>query len=136
MTRFLRSCVLLLTGAAAAALGASVALGASGSATSSSTATTSATSFVQVSAREYRYNLSRRSVRRGKVTFELVNHGEDEHDLAVKRRAGGVRRTTRVLQPGERTKLSMRLRPGKYDLWCTISDHRARGMKAVLRVKS
>jgi hypothetical protein len=88
-----------------------------------------------VTALEFEYRLSRLSVRQSPALIELVNYGEDEHDLVV-RRVGGTRswRVAKIL-PGERATLSIRLRPGVYWLWCAVADHRARGMRATLRVK-
>ena len=78
---------------------------------------------------------SRLTVRQGPALIQLVNYGEDEHDLYV-HRIGGTRtfRVRRIL-PGERATLSIRLLPGRYRLWCAVSDHRARGMRATLRVR-
>ncbi len=95
-----------------------------------------ARAFVQVSAREYYYGLSRTSVKRGTVTFELVNYGEDDHDLAIRRRGSSTTYNTGVANPGERRRLTRKLGKGTYRLWCTIDDHRSRGMSATLRVKS
>jgi hypothetical protein len=90
---------------------------------------------VQVSALEFEYRLSRLSVRQGPALIELVNYGEDEHDLLV-RRVGGTRtwRLAKIL-PGQRATLAIRLRPGRYRLWCAVADHRAKGMRATLRVR-
>ena len=90
---------------------------------------------VQVSALEYEYRLSRLSVRQGPVLIELVNYGEDDHDLVV-RRVGGTRRwRLRRILPGQRATLSLRLRPGRYRLWCDVAGHRERGMRATLLVR-
>jgi plastocyanin len=90
---------------------------------------------VQVTALEFEYRLSRLSVRQGPALIELVNYGEDEHDLVL-RRVGGTRTwKLRKLLPGSRATLSVRLRPGTYRLWCAVADHRARGMRATLRVR-
>ena len=88
----------------------------------------------QVSADEFTLALSRSSIRSGPAIVELVNYGEDEHDLAL-RRAGGTR-TYRIgiVQPGKTGALEKRLLPGRFTLWCTLADHRARGMRATLRV--
>jgi hypothetical protein len=90
---------------------------------------------VQVTALEFEYRLSRLSVRQGPALIELVNYGEDEHDLVL-RRVGGTKswRVRRIL-PGSRATLSLRLRPGVYRLWCAVGDHRSRGMRATLRVR-
>jgi plastocyanin len=90
---------------------------------------------VQVTALEFEYRLSRLSVRQGPVLIELVNYGEDEHDLKLRRVGGTKVWTLRKLLPGSRATLSARLRPGTYRLWCAVADHRARGMRATLRVR-
>jgi hypothetical protein len=92
---------------------------------------------VQVTAAEFRLTLSRASIRRGPVVVELFNLGEDDHDLALRRMAKGAR-TLRiaVAAPGRFRRLEARLAPGRYALWCTLADHRARGMHATLVVRS
>ena len=91
---------------------------------------------VQASAEEFSLALSRPSIRSGSAIVELVNYGEDDHDLALRRIAAGAR-TYRiaVVRPGRTGELSSRLRPGRYRLWCTLADHRARGMVATLVVR-
>jgi plastocyanin len=91
---------------------------------------------VQVVATEFDFMLSRQSVKTGHVIVQLVNYGEDPHDLYVRRVAQNAKtfKTADVL-PEHHTDLNLRLGPGKYRLWCSIADHRARGMQAVLTVK-
>jgi len=89
---------------------------------------------VQVVAQEFSYSLSRTKLRAGHVIVELVNRGQDTHDLDI-RRIGG----TRIfhfpsVQPGQVVDRELKLRPGRYKLWCAIADHNERGMHAVLRV--
>jgi hypothetical protein len=90
---------------------------------------------LQVSALEFEYRLSRLSVRQGPALIELVNYGEDEHDLFIRRIGGTKTWRVRTILPGERATLSLRLRPGRYRLWCGVADHRTRGMRATLRVR-
>jgi hypothetical protein len=89
---------------------------------------------VQVVAQEFSYSLSRTKVRAGRVIVELVNRGQDTHDLDV-RRIGGTRifRFPSV-QPGQIVDRRLKLMPGRYMLWCAIADHREQGMHATLRV--
>ena len=89
---------------------------------------------VQVVALEFHYRLSRVRIPAGAVRIELVNFGQDEHDLSL-RRVGGtaVYRLPKTL-PGERRILSLRLKPGLYRLSCSVADHAALGMHARLRV--
>ena len=67
--------------------------------------------------------------------MQLANYGEDEHDLRL-RRVGGTR-TYRVttVAPGRVGELEARFLPGRFRLWCSLADHRARGMHATLLVK-
>ena len=90
---------------------------------------------VQVTALEFEYRLSRLSVRQGPALIELVNYGDDEHDLFLRRVGGTKTWKLRKLLPGSRATLSVRLRPGTYRLWCAVADHRTRGMRASLRVR-
>jgi hypothetical protein len=89
---------------------------------------------VQVVAQEFHYSLSRTKVRAGRVIVELVNDGQDTHDLDI-RRIGGTRifRFPSV-QPGQVVDRELKLVPGRYQLWCAIADHDELGMHAVLRV--
>jgi plastocyanin len=113
----------LLTAAAALGVAASPLLGAR------------APARVQVTALEFEYRLSRLSVRQGRALIELVNYGEDEHDLFLRRVGGTKVWRTRKILPGSRATLSVKLRPGVYRLWCEVADHRSRGMRATLRVR-
>lgn len=89
---------------------------------------------IQVSADEFSYSLSRQSIKAGPAIVQLVNYGEDEHDLRL-RRTGGVR-TYRIgkVRPGGLGVLEARFRPGRFTLWCSLADHRRRGMSATLVV--
>ena len=91
---------------------------------------------VQVTASEFELALSRRSVKQGRAIIELVNLGEDPHDLALRRNARGARtyRTKLVLPEGQ-TSIALRVYPGRYTLWCTVGDHRHHGMVASLTVR-
>jgi hypothetical protein len=92
---------------------------------------------VQIGADEFSFALSRQTVRSGPAILQLVNYGEDEHDLALRRRAPGARTfRVRTTRPGGVRDLELRLAPGRYALWCTLADHRSRGMRATLLVRS
>jgi plastocyanin len=89
---------------------------------------------VQVLAQEFRYTLSRQTIKAGRAIVELRNGGEDAHDLRM-RRAGG----TRVyawpnVQAGEVVDKAFKLLPGTYALWCSVANHRKLGMRATLVV--
>ena len=90
---------------------------------------------LQVTSSEFDFVLSRVKLRQGRAIIQLVNLGEDPHDLALRRIAKGARTyTTKSVRPEGVTNISFRLYPGRYQLWCTIGDHRTRGMRAILTV--
>jgi len=89
---------------------------------------------VQVVAKEFYFALSRRSVPAGPAIVELVNFGQDEHDLRMQRVGGAHIAGTPIVEPGDYFDLSITLLPGKYLLWCSIANHRALGMQATLIV--
>ena len=90
---------------------------------------------VQVGADEFGYSLSRHSIKAGPVIVQLVNYGEDEHDLRL-RRTGGTHtyRIGKVL-PGGVGELEARFLPGRFTLWCSLAGHRTRGMSATLVIR-
>ena len=90
---------------------------------------------IQVVADEFSYALSRQTLKQGPALIELANFGEDEHDLRL-RRVGGTRTyAIGKVAPGERRTLETKLRAGTFRLWCSVGDHRSRGMTATLRVR-
>ncbi len=90
---------------------------------------------LQVGADEFGYTLSRASIKAGPAIVQLANFGEDEHDLRL-RRVGGTRiYRVGTAAPGAVRELEARFLPGRFRLWCSLADHRARGMSATLLVK-
>jgi plastocyanin len=110
-----------------------IALGATGGAIANAGSTPS--SAVQASGSEFRINLSRSKVAPSKLRLEFVNFGEDDHDLAIRRVGTSLVRNLGTTRPGERSVERFKVRKGTYLMWCTLGDHRARGMKATLKVR-
>jgi plastocyanin len=89
---------------------------------------------VQVVAQEFRYSLSRQTIKAGWAVIELRNAGEDAHDLRL-RRVGGTRvYVWPVSQPGTVVDRTVKLLPGRYRLYCGVANHRTLGMQATLVV--
>src|SRR5262245_17178282 len=89
---------------------------------------------LQVVAREFSLALSRPKLKAGPAIVELLDLGQDAHDLRL-RRVGGTRTyAIPVVQAGGHAALRARLRPGRYRLWCSVANHRALGMRALLVV--
>jgi len=88
-----------------------------------------------IEAREFNLTLSRAKLRPGRAIVQMVNRGEDPHDLAFERIGGGTRRAIAKTVPGDLGEWEGRLRKGRYRLYCTLEGHRALGMRATLRVR-
>lgn len=92
-------------------------------------ATVTATT-VRVTAGDFWFKLSTKTVAPGRVTFRITNVGRAPHDFAI---AGRVSKT---IAPGSSTTLTVTLRRGRYPYRCTVDSHAELGMKGVLRVGS
>jgi plastocyanin len=90
---------------------------------------------VTVKAHEYRFDPDRVVVRgSGRLTIRLRNDGDLAHNIRV-RRGGEEIGGTPSFPPGRTEAATLRLRPGKYELLCTVGDHADLGMRGVLEVK-
>lgn len=98
------------------------------------TAAAPAPTRIQVTSTEFRLSMSRVVVPGGRVRIELVNFGEDPHDLKLRRIGGRYTYTIPETHPGERSTKTLRLVAGRYHVWCAVDGHRDRGMHATLRV--
>ncbi len=90
---------------------------------------------MQVVANEFSFSLSRTRLPAGQAVIELANFGQDLHDLRLQRLGARHIAGTQVVAPGSRAELTVKLLPGRYSLWCSIANHRARGMRATLVVR-
>jgi hypothetical protein len=94
-----------------------------------------------VYAQEWSLYASRASVPAGRVTVQLWNRGEDPHDLRIRRlshsgRMVGPTQAVRKTGSGTLRQASWRLRPGRYELYCSLPGHLRRGMHMRLTVRS
>ncbi|HEV2591674.1 MAG TPA: cupredoxin domain-containing protein [Gaiellaceae bacterium] len=90
---------------------------------------------MQVSAKEFSYTLSRTHLHPGPATIELVNFGQDPHDLRVQRVGARHIAGVAAVAPGGHADLTVTLRPGRYLFWCSLANHRQLGMRGTLVVR-
>jgi uncharacterized cupredoxin-like copper-binding protein len=92
------------------------------------TAHTAATT-ITVSAKEFKFTLSKSSAKTGKVTFKVTNKGTIPHDFKI----NNVK--TKLIQPGLSSSLTVNFKKaGKYPYECTVPGHAAAGMKGTFKV--
>ena len=78
---------------------------------------------------EFRFTLSRKTVRKGTVVFKVTNRGTVSHDFKI---AG---KKTKLLRKNTSATLTAAFpKAGKYAFLCTVPGHAAGGMKGVLTV--
>jgi len=87
-----------------------------------------------VTALEYSFTLSRASVPAGKVIFEFVNNGQDEHNLNVLPAEGPPAGSFPDAQSKTVSDMQLEVRKGSYTLFCSLPEHEQKGMKATLLV--
>jgi uncharacterized cupredoxin-like copper-binding protein len=78
--------------------------------------------------KEFKFTLSKTSVKHGIVTFKLVNKGKLMHDFKI---AG---KKSKLISPGKSGKLIVTMKKGKWAYLCTVAGHAAAGMKGKLTV--
>ena len=88
---------------------------------------------VAVTAVDFSFDLPSEELAAGEYTFELTNDGEGNHDLVVERDGEDVAATDPI-GPGDTTTLTVTLEPGEYVFYCSVADHRSRGMEVPVSV--
>jgi uncharacterized cupredoxin-like copper-binding protein len=85
---------------------------------------------VQVTEREFKIALASTELKAGTVTFEVKNVGKVQHDLAIV----GMKEKTKLISPGASSNLTVTLKPGTYELYCSVPGHKAAGMDVKITV--
>jgi uncharacterized cupredoxin-like copper-binding protein len=128
---FLAVCVLLFFGMLAAVfvLGKESEPEAAGSETTAATQTTEtgqAVQSVSVSEVDFKIRLPETTLKAGKYSFDVQNEGKVPHNLVIQ--GNGVDEATSDLAPGSSEFLTVELKPGTYDFFCSIPGHKQLGM--------
>jgi uncharacterized cupredoxin-like copper-binding protein len=84
---------------------------------------------VNVSEKEYKITLSKKTAKRGLVVFKVKNVGALQHGFEIKGRK------TQLISPGKSATLRVTfLRKGHYPYKCFVTGHAALGMKGVFTI--
>jgi uncharacterized cupredoxin-like copper-binding protein len=103
------------------------------STTESTTTAPAAPKSVAVTEVEFRIELPSTTVAPGTYTFNLTNKGHVGHDL-VFNGPGVDNEKTPVIDPGKTAKLTVDLKTGTYDVYCSVPGHKQAGMDVKLKV--
>ena len=141
---FLVACLLLFVGMMAAVVTfgkESEAATAEGHTTTAATTTTTTqgtttqaapATKVDVSETEFKITLAKTPTAAGSYEFVVKNDGKIPHDLVVS--GNGVNAKTSLLNPGQSETLKVDLKPGTYDLYCSVPGHKQAGMDVKVTV--
>ncbi len=94
-----------------------------------------------VYAQEWSMYASRASVPAGKISVQLWNRGQDQHDLRIRRVGsrgmyGAVDGAVKVTNSGAISSTSWTLQPGRYELYCSLPGHLMKGMHFEMTVSA
>jgi uncharacterized cupredoxin-like copper-binding protein len=89
---------------------------------------------VDVRLSEWKVEVSAPTVPAGQVVFRVANGGQMEHAFEVEGK--GLERRTAAIAAGASGTLSVKLKPGRYELYCPVGNgaHKQAGMKATIEV--
>lgn len=109
--------------------------GDNGSTTAGPGASPSGAQSVDVSETEYQLDPSDPTVKSGTVTFKATNDGTVTHSLEVEG-PNGEQELDSDLSPGQSGTLTVDLsKPGKYEFYCPIDNHKQMGMEGTVTVQ-
>jgi plastocyanin len=75
---------------------------------------------------EYKITMPKTTLTAGSYTFEVENKGKIPHNLTI---AGpGATERTQDISAGKSASLTVELKPGNYDFYCSITGHKQQGM--------
>ena len=103
------------------------------STTESTTTAPAAPKSVAVTEVEFKIELPSTTLAPGTYAFDLTNKGQVGHDL-VFNGPGVDNEKTPVIDPGKTAKLTVDLKTGTYDVYCSVPGHKQAGMDVKVKV--
>jgi uncharacterized cupredoxin-like copper-binding protein len=100
--------------------------------TTTGTTTAAPSTTVAVSEVEFKITFPKTSLPAGSYTFDVRDDGKIPHDLVVK--GEGVDKGTPLINPGQSKSLTVDLKPGTYDVYCSVPGHKQAGMDLTLTI--
>lgn len=76
---------------------------------------------------------SKATAKAGQVTLVMPNKAPIDHDISIK--GNGINQNGPKVGNGGTSKVSVNLKPGTYEFYCSVPGHEAGGMKGTLTVK-
>jgi uncharacterized cupredoxin-like copper-binding protein len=90
---------------------------------------------VDLSATDFKFTPSDPSVKAGNVNFTLKNDGQTAHSLEIEDVNGEDVELEGDVSPGQSGTLTANLKPGTYEFYCPVDNHKEMGMEGEITVK-
>ncbi len=90
---------------------------------------------VDLTATDFKFDPSDSTVKSGNVSFNLKNDGQVTHSLEIEDVNGEDKELEGQVSPGQNGTLTVDLKPGKYDFYCPVGNHRQMGMTGEITVR-
>jgi uncharacterized cupredoxin-like copper-binding protein len=87
---------------------------------------------LEIAETEFKIRVPATTMAPATVDVQVANDGKTIHNLVIE--GPGVSKTTKDLKPGEQDSFQVELKPGTYELYCSIPGHKQLGMDAKLQV--
>lgn len=84
---------------------------------------------------DLKFNKRKLSAAAGKVTIVMKNPSSSHTKHGIGVEGHGVDKDGKIVKPGKTTRVTVTLKPGKYDYYCPVHDHKLAGMGGTLTVK-
>ena len=82
-----------------------------------------------------KFNTGTLRAKPGTVTIRLTNPSSSGKPHSVEIEGKGKEKRSAVLDPGETGSVTMTVKKGTYEFYCTVGNHKAAGMKGKLIVR-
>ena len=106
---------------------------ATSTAASTTTSAKATSKSVSVSETEWKIALPSATLAAGKYAFAVKNDGHIPHDLTING-PGVSNEKTPLINPGKTAQLTVELKSGSYDFYCSVPGHKAAGMDVKVTV--
>jgi uncharacterized cupredoxin-like copper-binding protein len=82
-----------------------------------------------------KFNKKKLSAKPGTATIVMTNPSSSGLRHAVEVEGKGLEKRSKVVGPGKTSRVTVRLRAGKYEFYCPVDGHKDAGMKGTIVVK-
>jgi plastocyanin len=84
---------------------------------------------------QFAFSKSHLIAKAGKVTVVMTNPAGNQAPHGIEVEGNGVEKAGQVVPSGGTSTATADLKPGTYDFYCPVDDHRAEGMEGTLTVR-